>query len=83
MSPPTHSPHTHTHSHTHTHTAKLVVTTACTPSPTVGPVVVETVLGGIGTSSLTFSYITESGSQVGGALVRKESGSTKVKKPGN
>ena len=44
-------------SRTHT-TAKLVVTTAARPAPGSGPVLVETKTGGVGVSSLQFSFTT-------------------------
>ena len=43
-------------SHTHTHTAKLAVTTFARHTTGIGPVVVETVSGGPGKSSVTFTF---------------------------
>ena len=47
-------PHTN---HTHTHTVKLVVTTLPRSSPSSGPVVVETIQGGVGVSSIMFTFV--------------------------
>ena len=47
------------HTHTLTLTAKLVVTTLRCSTPTSGPVVIETINGGLCDSGLTFAFVEE------------------------
>lgn len=50
-------PHTFVHPHPLSSSAKLVVTTSSRHSPGSGPVLVETVRGGVGVSSITFTFV--------------------------
>ena len=48
--------HTNPNTHAHTHSAKLAVTTSARHTTGSGPVIVETVSGGPGKSSVTFTF---------------------------